>query len=164
MALSIWFLIVCAVLLGRHLFWKWVDSWPLPDPPAPTKPPYQNWPRCKIHGTYIDCQISSRCPDCERDYHSEMSAKIYPPGINDSNAEWFILGDWQELRLIDLAWEAGEITEAEALAKKKKYIKETVLIRPNLGQITDIANKKAASERCSHYAGAAEYSGITIPK
>lgn len=162
--LGIWFLIVCAVLLGRHLFRKWVDSWPQPDPPPPPPEDHSKDPDwCKIHNTWRSCtNFYSECPGCDRDYHDELRLKIYPPGINSSNVRWFRLEDWRHLRLIDLAWEDGEITKAEAIAKKKGYIRDEVLIRGE-GPDEEAINNEIR-ERCSHYAGAAEYSGITIPK
>lgn len=122
---------------------------------------------CPIHKSCYGA-LGAICPGCEHDYANDMLAGVYPPGINASNKNFFFVEDWIALRKLDLKWQSGEITEEEAIRQRDEYIKTVIPKRIAIAKGTDPSLEQAKMEqnqkRLQNYAGAAEYSGITIPK
>ena len=119
---------------------------------------------CPIHKMHFG-HMGVTCPSCERDYHNDIFAGIYPPGIDDSMKQFYYVEDWIELRKIDLMWKNDQITEQEAISRKNVYIRNTIpkRIAVATGTAPDIQRAKieANQKRLCNYAGAAQYSGIT---
>lgn len=130
-----------------------------------TKTDYSDDPSwCPIHKSYFG-HMGVRCPSCENDYHNDVLAGVYPPGINESNKAFYYVEDWIALRKIDLEWRSGRITEQEAIRRRDKYIMDTIPKRIAVATGTDPGIQRAKIEankrRLHDYAGAAQYSGIT---
>lgn len=120
---------------------------------------------CPIHKTYFEHLGGLTCPSCEIDHQNDMYAGVYPPGINESNKDYYYVEDWIALRKIDLMWKDGKITEEEAIRRRDQYIRDTIPKRIAVAKGTDPEVQKAKIEanqkRLQNYAGAAQYSGIT---
>ena len=145
---------------------RYIQNFPLPEKSIETDyTKYKDW--CPIH-KHCYGLTGSTCPDCEQDYANDKLAGVYPPGINANNKNFFFVEDWIALRKLDLKWQSGEITEAEAIRQRDEYIKTVIPKRIAIAKGTDPSLEQAKMEqnqkRSQNYAGAAEYSGITIPK
>lgn len=119
---------------------------------------------CPIHRMHFG-HIGVTCPSCDMDYHNDMYAGVYPPGIDESNKDYYYVEDWIALRKIDLMWKEGKISEQEAINQKETYIKDAIPKRIAVATGTDPDIQRAMIEanqkRLQNYAGAAQYSGIT---
>lgn len=164
-------LIVFVLIIAGLIAWViYVERRPYR--PAPMKyvssiDPTNNRSWCKIHSFYF-ANLDTVCPMCQSDYHNDVNAGVYPPGINESNQQFYYVEDWIELRKIDIMWQKGQITEQEAISRKEAYIRNTIPKRIAVATGTDPGIQRARIEanqkRARNYAGAAQYSGITIPK
>lgn len=119
---------------------------------------------CPIHKQSFGL-IGATCPFCDTDYHNDVYAGVFPPGINESNKQFYYVEDWIVLRKIDMKWHNGEITEQEATRQRDEYIRNTIPKRIAVATGTDPDVQRAKMEanlkRRNNYAGSAQYSGIT---
>lgn len=119
---------------------------------------------CPIHDSYFG-HMGVTCPSCERDFHNDVYAGVFPPGIDESNKDLYFVEDWIALRKIDMKWHSGEITEQEAIRQRDEYIKTVIFHRIAIARGTapevQQAKTDANAKRLNNYAGAAQYSGIT---
>ncbi len=119
---------------------------------------------CQIHKFYF-AHLDTVCPMCQSEYHNDVYAGVFPPGINESNKQFYYVEDWIALRKIDMRWHNGEITEQEAIHQRDEYIRNTIPKRIAVATGTDSDVQRAKLEanlkRRNNYAGSAQYSGIT---
>lgn len=152
--LAIWFA-VSAVRGSKKHYMK------APQPTTPTKSS-RDW--CSIHNSYFGV-MGTTCPSCENDFHNDVYAGVFPPGIDESNKDLYFVEDWIALRKIDMKWHSGEITEQEAIRQRDEYVKTVIFHRIAIARGTAPEVQKAKADanakRLNNYAGAAQYSGIT---
>lgn len=119
---------------------------------------------CQIHKFYF-AHLDTVCPMCQGEYHNDVYAGVFPPGISESNKQFYYVEDWIALRKIDIKWHDGEITEQEAIRRRNEYIRSTIPKRIAVATSTDPDVQRAKMEvnmkRRNNYAGSAQYSGIT---
>lgn len=119
---------------------------------------------CPIHESYFGHE-GAKCPSCENDFHNDVYAGVFPPGIDESNKDLYFVEDWIALRKIDMKWHSGEITEQEAIRQRDEYVKTVIFHRIAIARGTapeaQQAKADANAKRLNNYAGAAQYSGIT---